>query len=340
MKLKQLGRSYNTKTAAGTSTELLIELADALRNPREVFGYAAYGNEDEWPQLNKKTGGIQPQNLAVLAASPKDGKSLLAGQLAVGIARQAQAEGKGRVVRIITLEMKRKSYQRRMAASMAGISDSLNIRRGMLTAEEQEAYKAALDELATLPIEYLSNERDLTDEETFQSGRSSVTIQEVEEFVRGKYSLDGEHHDTYWWVVDHIGLLADLSAFRDVTTNLFTLANRLKDLAHDVESGLVITHLTKDSVGGEPTMESVGGSYQIVKNADIVYLIYRPFKNATTEEDKELVKDGEPVFLKFYSRDEGSGMIPLWFDRYSARFSEMDVPEELIPKPASKKGKK
>lgn len=319
------------KTSADTSRELREELNAALLHPREIFGYGHYG--ERWPRLNTMSGGLQPKTLGVLAARPKVGKSMLAAGWVPGIAEQAMMEGM--VVRVVTLEMTRKSYQRRMAAIMAEIADPMNIRRGTITQEEVKRYQRALNWLESLPIEYLSNEVDLTEEEAMLVGNSPVTFDELNRFVRG----DG---DTYWWLLDHIGLVADLDSNGDITRSIYNLANKLVTLAHTSAAGLVITHLTRTSAGQMPTIESIAGSDQVGRNADTIMLLSRPFRDAAnlTDDEIELLKDGEPALLQYISRDEGTGIDVLWWDKALAAFGEMEVPDGTpIPMPASKKKK-
>jgi replicative DNA helicase len=328
------------RTAAQTSDELLTELEQALRNPAEIFGYSRYGDGKRWSRLDQMTGGLQPLTLAVLAARPKVGKSMLAAAFVPIIAEQAMAEDK--VVRVVSLEMSRKAYQRRMAAIMTGITDPKRIRQGLLDKSEQRRYRMALEHLSQLPIEYLANERDLEEEETFREGRSSITISDVERFLRGRDS----EAQTYWWLLDHIGLLNDLNAYGDVTTSIYSLANKLAQIAHTVSAGMVITHLTRASVGGRPRIESIAGSDQVGKNADQIFLLWRPYmeQGELTEDDITMIREngGEPAFLEFYSRDEGSGTDVLWWSYKNASYAEMNVPEgedtsQFMPKAKKRK---
>lgn len=322
------------QTAEGVSEALRKEVEQALAHPNEIFGYARYGDGVQWTRLDKATGGIQPKTLGVLAARPKVGKSMLAAGWVPLIAEQAMNEGQ--VVRVVTLEMSWLSYQRRMAAILAQIRDPMNIRRGTITPEEVKRYNRALDQLASLPIEYLSNETDLTEAEAMKRGGSVITFDDVNRFVRAR---GGE--PTYWWLLDHIGLLSDLNSDGDVTKSIYYLANKLAGLAHQVATGLVITHLTRASVGAMPTIESIAGSDQVGRNADSIMLLSRPFMGATDPDDLALIEDGEPAFLQVYSRDEGGGLDVLLWDRHKASFSELVVPEGVeIPMPKSTKKKK
>ncbi len=317
-----------TQTSAEVSAALDRELTEALAHPSEIFGFARYGDGKSWVRLDKMTGGLQLKSFDVLAARPKVGKSMLAAGWLPFVAEQAMNEGK--VVRVITLEMTWEAYQRRAASHLAQIPNPMNIRRGLLSVVEQKRYRNALSYLAALPIEYLSNQRDLDEDAAMRLGGSSVTFADVNRFVS-----DGA---TYWWLLDHIGLLNDLSPDGDITKSIYSLANKLAGLAHREATGLVITHLTRASAGSRPTIESIAGSDQVGRNADKIFLLSRPWLDGELDDDdRELIKEGEPAFLQVHSRDEGSGLDVLWWDAELASFSEMDIePGAKVPMPAKK----
>lgn len=307
------------KTAADTSNELRDELRRAMQNPGEFYGYARHSSRDKWIRLDRITGGIQEKTLTILAARPKRGKSMLAASWIPDIAYQAIEQDK--VVRVVSLEMQRTSYQRRMAAIMSGITDTKKIKQGTLDIDELMRYERALDELASLPIEYLTNEVDLEDDATFVAGNSSVTFKDMQEFIAGEH--DPEERETFWWCLDHIGLLNDLTPEGDLTGSLYAMANKLQLLARQTTAGLVITHQTKAS-GGAQTMESVAGSDQVVRNADFIYILGRPYMDKDlTDAEREEIIDVEPAFLTVFSRDEGGGRVELLWNHHTASFMEL-----------------
>lgn len=323
-------------SAAVTTKELLEDFDRALASPNEIFGYGRYGDGRRWANLDKLTGGLQERTLGVLAARPKVGKSMLATDVVPFIAEQALLDEK--VVRIISLEMSRKAYQRRMAAIMAGVNPK-NIRTGFADRYEQKRYRTALATLAALPIEYLAVEKDLEEDEAMVEGNSPITIADVIAFVRNK-----PKGDTYWWLLDHIGLLNDLSAYKDVTTNTYALANKLMSLAHRTAAGLVITHLNRASIGRRPSIESIANSDQVGKCADVLFFLKRPFyEEDISEEDRALVEAdrAEPAFLEFQSRDEGGGVVYLLWDMDKAAFDEMQLAPGVRPRmPVTRRGQR
>jgi hypothetical protein len=318
------------RSIAAVRDVLEDQLDAALRNPGEIFGYARYGDGEQWAQLDHLTGGLQRNSYTVLAAFPKVGKSMFAATIIPFVAEQAVAEDK--VVRVCTLETTEEVYTRRMAAVMSGIRDPKNIKRGTITPEEEKRYRSALKYLNSLPIEFLSFGRDMEFEETMIPGGSGVTVDDVRDFVHGT-------GDTFLWVVDHLGLLRNTEQSRDTYTNIVSLNDKLTDLAHNVGTGIVVTHLTRASRGSRPTLGSLAGADQIGRNLDVGLIIDRPIMDMElTGEQVEMYREGEPASLYFYSRDEGMGVVPMWWQHEYACFKELVLaPGVEVPMPKSKK---
>lgn len=312
---------------------LEVELDAALKNPGEIFGYARYGDGTQWAQLDHLSGGLQRKKYMVLAGYPKIGKSMWAAAVIPFVAEQAVVDDK--VVRVCTLETTEEIYMGRMAAIIADILEPKNIRRGMLTADEERRYRSALKYLSSLPIEFLSFGKDMTFKETMVPGGSGVSIDDVKNFVIGG-------GDTFWWVVDHIGLLRDVDGNKDTYTRTVNLNDKLTDLAHEECTGLVVTHLTRDSRGKRPTLGSIAGADQIGRNLDVGLLIDRPLMDRElSPEEAEAYRDGEPAFLQFYSRNEGMGVVPMWWRHGYASFRELVLaPGVEVPMPKTKTKKK
>src|SRR5258708_31270215 len=110
------------RTEADTSQEISDEWKADKANTRFIYGYGRYGDGKQWTKMDELTRGLQRYTLAVLAAPPKSGKSMLAAAWVPFIAEQADEVGE--VVRIITLETSPQSYQKRMAALMAGLMEA------------------------------------------------------------------------------------------------------------------------------------------------------------------------------------------------------------------------
>lgn len=313
------------KTAKEISYELLEESKEAQKNPREIVGIADYG--PDWPRWNALTSGPQEKTFTLLMARPKVGKSTLMSQWLPDLAIQAQDAGK--VVKVVTLETTMKTYQRRAAARMAKISDPLRIRKGLLDVAESKRYRLALKTLSELPIHYLSNEYDMTEEEAMREGSSAIGIGAIEDFIRDPRA--------FLWVIDHIGLINRRNTGRS-DQQLAEIADRLAYISNRYVGGIGISHLNRDSLdGGLPSFENIAGTDVLGRNAGALYFLWRPFfeSRSRTPEDVQMMEamGGDPGLLIFFSRDEGYGQTGIFWNKELVSFEESDIREEDMPRP-------
>lgn len=314
-------------TSGTISKRLMKELQAARKNPREVYGYAHYG--EDWPFFNRMTKGIHENSYSILAGRPKDGKSMLIASRIPWIAHQAKAAGQ--VVKVVTLETTDMRYQQRMAALVAGVSDQSAIRSGFIDGEDLDRYTAALKWVGELPIVYLSNEYDMTEEESMVPGGSGVDYNSIETFLYPD--------DTYWWVLDHIGLIDDQTS-RNLPEMVTKLSRKFLRFAHRRVGGMVVTHLNRDSAGGgKPTIDFLANSDQLTKDADEIFLLWRPFKHARnlTAQDVAYMAQigGDPASIEFTSRNDGDGIdFVTWIKKRAAFIELREQPEgHIMPLP-------
>lgn len=307
---------------------MLKQSNEAQKNPKEIFGLANFG--PDWPRLNRLTRGIQPKTFTVLAARPKVGKSTFISQMLPDFAIQARDEGK--VLRVVTLETTMATYLGRTAANLAKIQDPLRVRAGMLEPWEQKNYKLALKSLNGLPIEFLSNEYDMQEDETLIGGYSAIGMDEIEAFIR--------QDDTFFWVVDHMGLINRRNMGKNTMEQLEGIANKLTVVANRYVGGIGITHLNRNALdGGPPGIENIAGTDVFARNAGAMYLLWRPMfeSRRRTPEDLELVEalGGDHGLIRFSSRSEGSGSVGIFWRNAIASFEETDMREEDIIRPGA-----
>jgi len=235
------------------------------------------------------------------------------------------------VLRVVTLETTMGTYLGRTAANLAGIRDPLRVRAGTLDSQERKDYKLALRTMNGLPIEFLSNEYDMSEEETFQARYSGIGLTEIEEFVR--------QPDTFLWVVDHAGLInRQTVSGRGNTEQLEHIANKLTLIANRYVGGIAISHLNRSSLdGGTPSFENIAGTDTFGRNAGAIYFLWRPFFESRnrTPEDLEMMRamGGDPGLIIFKSRSEGNGSVGIFWNNELAGFEESDNDEEDIPRP-------
>lgn len=290
------------------------------------MGIADYG--PDWPRWNALTSGPQEKTFTLLMARPKVGKSTLMSQWLPDLAIQARDAEK--VVKVVTLETTIKTYQRRAAARLAKISDPLRIRKGVLDMAESKRYRLALKTLSQLPIHYLSNEYDMTEEEAMREGNSAIGMDKIEAFIRQR--------DTFLWIIDHIGLINRRNTGGRQDEQLASIADRLAYISNRYVGGIGISHLNRDSLdGGLPSFENIAGTDVLGRNAGALYFLWRPFFESRnrTPEDIQMVEamGGDPGLLIFFSRDEGYGQTGIFWSKELVSFEESDIREEDLPRP-------
>lgn len=274
------------------------------------------------------TRGLQKNTFTLFLARQKVGKSTFISQMLPEWGTQAKDAGK--TLRIITLETTMTTYLGRTAANLAGIKDPLRVRAGMLNTDEFNNYKRALETIRDLPIEFLSNEVDLSEKETMIGGYSGIGIDQIEKFVRKS--------DTFLWVVDHVGLINRQGQGKGTTEQLEQIANRLTLIANRYVGGIAIHHLNRNSLdGGTPSFENIAGSDVFGRNAGAIYFLWRPFFESRnrTPEDLEMMNamGGDPGLIIFKSRSEGNGSVGIFWSNEYAAFEESDTREEDMPRP-------
>lgn len=257
--------------------ERLVKRAEErAANPKKLWGIT-WG--DDMPRLNLLTGGIQAKKLYVLISRPNAGKSGLAAKWALNVARD------GSNVKVATFEMSADSYQHRIACFMAGVP-IWRIDTGSATDEQRLRYAKAHGELARLNITYLE---------------SAESFEEMENFFRANGGMD-------FGVIDHIGIIPGFYGSGGYT-NAASTSIRVAKLAHTFATLLVLGHQNRQSLSAEdkrPTPESVAGSDQITRDADLIFGLYRPDMFVRIPEDQANdLKPGELLILK--NRDGAAG---------------------------------
>lgn len=266
------------KRTDGVADTLVQRAQERAANPGKLWGLS-WG--EDLPKLNQVTGGIHQKKLIVLISRPNTGKSALAAKVALNVAKS------GQVVRIASYEMSAESYQNRIACFMAGVP-IYRVDNGTASAEELARYIKAQAEIATLDIEY--QER-------------ADTFEEMENFFRRSGGCD-------LGVLDHIGIVPGFYGSSGYS-NAASVSIRVSKLAHTTQTLLVLGHQNRESLKGEdkrPTPESVAGSDQITRDADLILGLYRPDQFVQMPEDQYMQpKPGELLVLK--NRDGAAGRV-------------------------------
>jgi replicative DNA helicase len=209
------------------------------------------------------------------------------------------------VVKVASLEMSPEAWQHRMICARANVN-SERIKTGYANADQLKRYEQAANEVARLPIEYLS---------------AASSLNELVKWIK-----QGE---PAYWVIDHLGIIpVQTSADTTLAATLIKASGYLRDLAHNYVPGLVLSQMNKGFEGRadkRPTQADVYGGMLVAANADLIMGLYREDMHVRMpDEAKGKPVNAEVLFLK--NREGGQATVdflfaptlPMWIDKTEA----------------------
>lgn len=199
-------------------------------------------------------GGFAPGKVYLLAARPRVGKTALAVQVGLEVARR------GRGVYMLSLEIAARDLARQAVGCLGGV-DYTHIASGRLTDEERAAAIHASNELSRMPFY-----------------RADLRTPGCPRTVAGlAAALHGLPTPPALVIVDHVGKLKPRGKFyRDRRDALAEVSADLIELARTTGVVLlVLAHISRDGAD-RPTLEDLSGADDLGKDADGVILMHRP----------------------------------------------------------------
>ncbi len=316
-------------------TEAILGAERAFRRAGHVSGLST-GLRD----LDKKTGGMHPSDLMILAGRPGMGKSALATKIAFGAARSLLAEArqtdpnalpKGSVA-IFSLEMSAEQLATRLLAEEARVSAD-RIRRGEIGSRDFDRFVQVTQELANLPLHI--------------DDTPALTMSALRTRCRRLKRTKGLN----LVVVDYLQLMRPAMGTRpenrvleisQITQGLKAIA---KELAVPVLALSQLSRAVESREDKRPQLSDLRESGTIEQDADMVLFIYRdeyylqqraPKQMAFETEDKfqsaldkwqrdmELVHNKAEVLIE-KQRHGPTGKIDLLFEGEFTRFADIDL---------------
>ena len=225
--------------------------------------------------LDVMTGGLQPQELIILAARPGMGKT----SLCLNVLLRCGVPGL-----IFSLEMGKKLLMQRLMASEGRI-DFLRLRSGALTAPEWAALTQASARVAAAPL-YIDDASDSTmmqirakarrwrnDKAIFPNGGMGIIAVDYLQMVKGERG-DGREQNRE----------------REVAM----ISSGLKGLAKELDVPILSLAMLKRPIDRKarterPTLESLRESGGIEADADVVLFLHKPGKRKNDGEERENV---------------------------------------------------
>jgi len=239
----------------GTTVDHMLDAEEALYREAEekaLQGLPYRGIDTGFATLNHYINGICADEMTVLAADQSVGKTTLAIEIALSVARS------GGAVCDFSLEMT-KGQVGRVFVRLQGDLDPESYRKGRLEKREADERDAARHDLQQLPIT-------IYDEVPY-------TIASIESTMRHRENRG--HVDL--WVIDYLQRIrmedGDEREIGQITTTL-------KQLSMELHTHILLlsqfSWRTRERTDRRPRMNDMKGSSSIEQDADNVVLIHRP----------------------------------------------------------------
>jgi replicative DNA helicase len=205
--------------------------------------------------LDRKLAGLHPANLVVIAARPSMGKSSLATNIALNIARH------NHTVAIFTLEMAREEVVQRLLCSVGRI-DSQKLRTGQLAESHWQRVARAAGELFEAPV-YIDDS-------------SALTVTDI----RAKCRRLKRQHGLDLVVVDYLQLMHGSSRrSENRQQEIADISRGLKNLARELHLPIIavsqLNRALEQRTDKRPMLGDLRESGAIEQDADVVLFIYR-----------------------------------------------------------------
>lgn len=244
----------NLFSSASAEIQSIAQVAtDYTRNTIQANreGRRLQGAPTGFTEIDQR-GGLQPSDLFVIAADSSQGKSSLALNMAVNVAKN------GYPCSYYSMEMTADQLFARILATETGLpSNILNTRP--LTDEQLSRYTAASTSVASLPLYF--------DE------RSTSSLDAIISSIR---TMAYRNHVKVA-VVDYLQILNVNMKNVNKEQQMADAARRFKNLAKELNICIILlSQLNRDRDNPQPSMARLRDSGQIAEAADVVLLIYRP----------------------------------------------------------------
>jgi replicative DNA helicase len=291
------------RIAGKAITSGLASVAEYVRchYPRvdEIFEHSAQltGIPSGFSCLDHLTAGFQPKELTILGARPSIGKTAVAGNIAVHVAKL------GKTVAFFSLEMPTKALIDRMCCALGQVNLQAH-RHGKLSDPQKQHYLRALAEIMDAPL-YIDD----------QPGQTAGLIEAKAARLQASAGLD-------LVVVDYLGLMA---GERKGTENreqvVAGISRAMKGLAKRLDVPvLLLSQLNRElhkRADRRPILSDLRESGAIEQDADLVLFLHR--EEYYNREDASLAGKGELIIAK--ARNGPLGSVHLNYDARTCKFS-------------------
>lgn len=238
--------------------------------------------------LDGMVGGLFGGDMVIIAARPSVGKTALATQICVEVARNHGP------VLLASLEMKGYELAMRLLAKETGISMA-ELRAAAITDIDRDKVAESVETIKQVDLSLLYSR--------------SVTVSKIRAAARLKRGMDG---GLSMVVVDYLGLIKANDPRRPRYEQISEASAELKDLAMELEVPvIVLCQLNREADKGTAMLSHLRDSGAIEQDADVVILLNRESK-ASTDATLDVAKN----------RQGGTGLVEVNFDPGTTTFRD------------------
>lgn len=289
-------------------------ISDVLNSTMEHIDRLSQQNEEitglptGYPELDKMTAGLQPEELIILAARPAVGKTAFALNIAQNIGTRTD-----RSVAIFSLEMGAESLVNRMLCA-EGTIEAGHLRTGQLTEQEWHNLIMAMGSLSNTSI--------------FIDDTPGIKVSEIRARCR---RLAQEKGNLGLILIDYLQLIEG-SGRESRQQEVSEISRQLKKIAKELKVPVIALSQLSRSVeqrqDKRPVLSDIRESGSIEQDADIVAFLYREdyYQRQGTEEDKneeeQAVNDVIEVIIE-KNRSGARGTVELLFKKEYNKFASI-----------------
>lgn len=261
------------------------------------------GVSSGYQDLDKKTAGLQPSDLIIVAARPSMGKTTFAMNLCENAAMTEE-----KPVLIFSLEMPGNQIMMRMLASLSRV-DQTRIRTGQLDDEDWARISSTMGILLEKRNMYIDDS-------------SGLTPTEVRSRARRIYR---EHGGLSLIMIDYLQLMRVPSLSENRTLEIAEISRSLKALAKELQVPVValsqLNRSLEQRADKRPVNSDLRESGSIEQDADLIMFIYR---DEVYHESSDLKGVAEIIIGK--QRNGPIGTVRLTFNGQWSRFDNYAGP--------------
>ena len=250
------------------------------------------GIKTKYPGIDNRTGGFQPGDLVVIGGATSTGKTALA----LNIIENILFGNTPCPIGYISLELGKTSLLDRLICSKSEINID-DFYHGKVTSKIKNKYQKTASEINNKPFYILDNVSTIPD-------------------IKTKINLLHKNYKIRVVFIDNLQNILG-NAGQDFRKLISEATRELKATARRLNISIVaLSHLSRSQDNSKPPrLSDLKESSSIEQDADKVFLIHRPYKDAGLSDYKE------ECILKFAKNRQGhTGRIELIFNRKIARF--------------------